>query len=104
MGRHLSRAHADFDPRDFGHQRLGSLVSEQPYLETTGQGSGLQVRLKQKRSSRGSAAKKATSGGAGTTKQATTTDTTKQAPTKQAPTKEATAKRAAAKKSAARKA
>ena len=48
IGRHLSRAHADFDPRDFGHQRLGSLVSEQPYLETTGQGSGLQVRLKQK--------------------------------------------------------
>ena len=49
IGRHLSRAHADFDPRGFGHQRLGSLVAEQPYLETTGQGSALQVRLKQKR-------------------------------------------------------
>ena len=52
IGRHLSRAHADFDPRGFGHQRLGSLVAEQPYLETTGQGSGLQVRLKQKRTGR----------------------------------------------------
>lgn len=59
VGRHLSRAHADFDPREFGHQRLGTLVAEQPYLETTGQGSGLQVRLKQKRAAKKSVAKKA---------------------------------------------
>ncbi len=34
VGQHLSRAHADFDPRTFGHQKLSSLVDEQPYLET----------------------------------------------------------------------
>jgi uncharacterized protein (TIGR00288 family) len=48
VGQHLSRAHADFDPRDFGHQKLSSLVDEQPYLETRTEGSQRQVRLKQR--------------------------------------------------------
>lgn len=73
VGQHLSRAHADFDPRGFGHQRLGTLVAEQPYLETRGQGSGVQVRLKQRR--------------------AATTAAKKSAPKKSATTKAAAAKR-----------
>ncbi|MGO0576435.1 NYN domain-containing protein [Ornithinimicrobium panacihumi] len=52
VGQHLSRAHADFDPRDFGHQKLSTLVDEQPYLETRADGSRLQVRLKQRRGGR----------------------------------------------------
>ena len=35
---HLSRAHVDFDPRDFGHQKLSTLVAEQPYLEHRSEG------------------------------------------------------------------
>jgi uncharacterized protein (TIGR00288 family) len=50
VGQHLSRAHADFDPRDFGHQKLSTLVDQQPYLETRTEGSQRQVRLKQKSS------------------------------------------------------
>lgn len=46
VGQHLSRAHADFDPRTFGHQKLSSLVDEQPYLETRAEGSKRQVRLR----------------------------------------------------------
>ncbi|WP_337189852.1 NYN domain-containing protein [Ornithinimicrobium cerasi] len=49
VGQHLSRAHADFDPREFGHQKLGSLVDEQPYLETRTEGNRKQVRIRQKR-------------------------------------------------------
>lgn len=48
VGQHLSRAHADFDPRTFGHQKLSSLVDEQPYLETRAEGSRRQVRLRTK--------------------------------------------------------
>lgn len=66
VGQHLSRAHADFDPRDFGHQKLFSLVDEQPYLETRTEGTGVQVRLRHKR-----ATKRATA--APTRKKATTT-------------------------------
>ena len=57
VGQHLSRAHADFDPRDFGHQKLSSLVDEQPYLETRTEGSQRQVRLKQRATRRGGGAK-----------------------------------------------
>lgn len=46
VGQHLSRAHADFDPRTFGHQKLSTLVDEQPYLETRAEGSQRQVRLR----------------------------------------------------------
>lgn len=55
VGQHLSRAHADFDPRDFGHQKLSSLVDEQPYLETRTEGSQRQVRLKQRATRRATA-------------------------------------------------
>ena len=61
IGQHLSRAHADFDPRAFGHQKLSSLVEEQPYLETRSEGSMIQARLRTKqraaRKSTGSATK-----------------------------------------------
>lgn len=50
LGQHLSRAHADFDPRAFGHQKLSTLVEEQPYLDTRDEGSKIQVRLRTKRS------------------------------------------------------
>ncbi|HIZ98321.1 MAG TPA: NYN domain-containing protein [Candidatus Janibacter merdipullorum] len=48
IGQHLSRAHADFDPRAFGHQKLSTLVEEQPYLETRSEASMIQVRLRTK--------------------------------------------------------
>ena len=51
VGQHLSRAHADFDPRAFGHQKLSTLVDEQPYLETRAEGSLRQVRLRSRRNS-----------------------------------------------------
>ncbi len=62
VGQHLSRTHADFDPRDFGHAKLSSLVDEQPYLDTRTEGSRRQVRLRQKRATKAPArtAKKTT--------------------------------------------
>ena len=53
IGQHLSRAHADFDPRAFGHQKLSTLVEEQPYLETRTDGPMIQVRLRTKRNGTG---------------------------------------------------
>ncbi len=47
LGQHLNRAHTDFDPRDFGHRKLSTLVADQPYLETRTQDGEMQVRLKQ---------------------------------------------------------
>ena len=61
VGQHLSRAHADFDPRDYGHQKLSTLVDEQPYLETRSDGSRRQVRLRQKKAAVKTAAKKTAS-------------------------------------------
>lgn len=47
LGQHLNRAHTDFDPRDFGHSKLSTLVDAQPYLETRRTASGtMQVRIK----------------------------------------------------------
>lgn len=63
VGQHLSRAHADFDPRDFGHQKLSTLVAEQPYLETRTEGSLSQVRLRSRRTARRGAPKKAAAKG-----------------------------------------
>ena len=57
VGQHLGRAHADFDPRDFGHQKLSSLVDEQPYLETRTVGSRSQVRLRSRRVAKATAKK-----------------------------------------------
>lgn len=48
VGQHLSRAHVDFDPRDFGHQKLSTLVAEQPYLEHRTEGGHMQVSLKRR--------------------------------------------------------
>ncbi|HEX6149292.1 NYN domain-containing protein [Nocardioides sp.] len=64
IGNHLARSHPSFDPRTFGHTKLGSLVSDQPYLETRPAGTHLEVALKQTRK----ATKKAT---VTTTKRAT---------------------------------
>ncbi|SMC81900.1 NYN domain-containing protein [Janibacter indicus] len=68
VGQHLSRAHADFDPRTFGHQKLSSLVEEQPYLETRAEGSQRQVRLRTRARKTGPASRSA--------KKATATKTT----------------------------
>lgn len=59
IGQHLSRAHADFDPRAFGHQKLSTLVEEQPYLETRSEGSMIQARIRAKQR----ATRKSSSGG-----------------------------------------
>lgn len=82
VGQHLSRAHADFDPRTFGHQKLSSLVDEQPYLETRAEGSRRQVRLRTKQ--RTPAAKAV---GSTTTKTATTKTAAKKTPAKKASAK-----------------
>ncbi|MFK5633924.1 MULTISPECIES: NYN domain-containing protein [unclassified Ornithinimicrobium] len=52
VGQHLSRAHPDFDPRDFGHQKLSTLIDEQTYLDTRTEGSHRQLRLRQKRTAK----------------------------------------------------
>ena len=46
IGDHLTRTHASFDPRNFGHSKLTALVQAQPYLETRGDAKRLEVRLK----------------------------------------------------------
>ncbi len=46
IGNHLTRTHASFDPRNFGHSKLTVLVQAQPYLETRGDAKRLEVRLK----------------------------------------------------------
>jgi uncharacterized protein (TIGR00288 family) len=46
IGNHLSRTQASFDPRNFGHAKLSSLVSAQPYLESVTEGRQILVRLK----------------------------------------------------------
>ena len=48
IGNHLSRTQASFDPRNFGHAKLSSLVSAQPYLESLTEGRQILVRLKGK--------------------------------------------------------
>lgn len=46
IGNHLSRTHANFDPRSFGHTKLSALVMAQNYLETRAEGRNTLVRLK----------------------------------------------------------
>ena len=46
IGSHLARSHPSFDPRTFGHGKLSSLVSDQPWLETRTVGTHLHVALK----------------------------------------------------------
>ena len=52
LGQHLRRTHPSFDTRTFGHENLSSLVKEQPYLVTTGQGNDTLIQLKGKQSPR----------------------------------------------------
>jgi hypothetical protein len=33
VGSYLTKSHAAFDPRDYGHAKLGQLVRAQPYVE-----------------------------------------------------------------------
>ncbi len=76
IGNHLSRTQASFDPRNFGHAKLSSLVAAQPYLESLTEGRQILVRLK------GTPAKAATS-------KAPADKTDKTAPQKAAPAKAA---------------
>ena len=48
LGNQLNRTHPSFDARTFGGSgaRLSTLVAAQPYLETSGSGNGMRVRLK----------------------------------------------------------
>ncbi|WP_435198544.1 NYN domain-containing protein [Janibacter sp. GS2] len=83
LGQHLSRAHADFDPRAFGHQKLSTLVEEQPYLETRSEASMIQVRLRTKQRAAGRAtskttSKKTTAKKTGATKSGATTSASRQ--------------------------
>ncbi|MBC7308826.1 MAG: NYN domain-containing protein [Tetrasphaera sp.] len=94
VGHHLSRAHADFDPRAFGYQRLGTLVAEQPYLETETRGSTMYVRLKQSRTG-GSGAKRAAT--KRTAKKAATTKSEKTESTNGTPRKTGTARKSGTK-------
>jgi hypothetical protein len=46
IGNHIRRSQPAFDPRRFGHAKLGDLVAAQPYLETRADGTSKLVRLK----------------------------------------------------------
>ena len=52
IGNHIARSHSSFDPRAFGHAKLSSLVTDQPYLATRQVGTHLEVTLKQKQARR----------------------------------------------------
>ncbi len=64
IGSHIRRSQPSFDPRAFGHSKLGDLVAAQPYLETRADGASKLVRLKArkkapaKKSTKKAAAKK----------------------------------------------
>lgn len=93
VGQHLSRAHADFDPRDFGHQKLSTLIDEQPYLDTRSEGSHRLVRLRQKRATQKAAVTRQAA-----TKQPAAQPFTQQPPSQEEPDAPAPAKRTAAKR------
>lgn len=86
LGNQLIRTHPSFDARNFAGPgaRLSTLVTAQPYLETSGDGNALRVRLKGHKP----AGKKAPA---------------KKEPAKKAPAKKAAAEKAAAKKTPAKK-
>jgi uncharacterized protein (TIGR00288 family) len=107
LGNQLVRTHPSFDARNFAGPgaRLSTLVAAQPYLETSGSGNQLLVRLK---GTRPSSAKAASKKKAAPAKAAPTKD----APTKAAPPKDVPAEAAppkvttttrAARKSASKK-
>jgi uncharacterized protein (TIGR00288 family) len=97
LGNQLIRTHPSFDARNFAGPgaRLSTLVAAQPYLETSGSGNQLLVRLKGTRPSSAKAAskKKAASATAEPAKAAPT----KAAPTEAAPPKVTTTRRSARK-------
>ncbi len=60
IGSHLTRTHASFDPRNFGHGKLSALVLAQPYLETRGDSNRLEARLKAARKTAAKATSRST--------------------------------------------
>ncbi|TGN63942.1 NYN domain-containing protein [Nocardioides eburneiflavus] len=102
LGNQLIRTHPSFDARNFAGPgaRLSTLVAAQPYLETSGSGNQLLVRLK---GTRPASARAASKNKAAPTKAAPT----KAAPTQPAPTEAAppkvTTTRRSARKSASKK-
>ena len=46
LGNYLRSASTSFDPRLYGKPKLSALLQGEPYLEVTGTGGGMQVRLK----------------------------------------------------------
>ena len=103
VGNQLIRTHPSFDARNFAGPgaRLSTLVAAQPYLETSGTGNALRVRLKGKQpAGKPPATQQPTA--AATTKRATASKATaNKATANKATANKATAPRAAAKKAAA---
>ncbi|MDR7252362.1 uncharacterized protein (TIGR00288 family) [Nocardioides sp. BE266] len=89
LGNQLIRTHPSFDARNFAGPgaRLSTLVTAQPYLETSGSGNALRVRLK----------------GSTPRQQAKDKQPKDKQPAAKAPAKKAPAKKAAAKKQGASK-
>lgn len=95
LGNQLNRTQPSFDARTFGGSgaRLSTLVSSQPYLETSGSGNGMRVRLK------GTAAAKAPAKAAArTAKKAVATQAPAEAPAEAQPKKKAPPAKAATQK------
>lgn len=74
LGSHLARSHPSFDPRTFGYPKLSSLVTDQPWLQTRSEASGLQVALKGGSAGRRAATKKTVTKKAAAKKSATKKD------------------------------
>lgn len=106
LGNQLIRTHPSFDARNFAGPgaRLSTLVEAQPYLETSGSGNQLLVRLKGTRpgSAKAVSKKKAAPAKAAPTKAATKAAPPEAAPAEAAPPKVTTTTRAA-RKSASKK-
>jgi uncharacterized protein (TIGR00288 family) len=106
LGNQLIRTHPSFDARNFAGPgaRLSTLVEAQPYLETSGSGNQLLVRLKGTRpgSAKAESKKKAAPAKAAPTKAATKAAPPEAAPPEAAPPKVTTTTRAA-RKSASKK-
>jgi uncharacterized protein (TIGR00288 family) len=106
LGNQLIRTHPSFDARNFAGPgaRLSTLVEAQPYLETSGSGNQLLVRLKGTRpgSAKAASKKKAAPAKAAPTKAATKAAPPEAAPAEAAPPKVTTTTRAA-RKSASKK-
>ena len=99
IGQHLSRTHPSLDPRNYldpnKYQQRGlqTLLAAQPYLETTGEGSSMRVRVKRK-------GQPPAQGGAKDSAKAPTTAPTKAPTKKQAAAPRVTTTTRAAKKAA----